>query len=87
MIGDNITALRWVSVDGVTPGNAYIRAAYHRLKDTIRDGEIDLRDTASLLDLADFLTKVVPRPAMRGASDAASGYTKPPEIPPALKYL
>jgi hypothetical protein len=56
-------------------GNAHIRAAYHWLKDTIRDAEFDLRDTASLLNLADFLTKVVSGPAMRQA------------IPPALKYL
>jgi hypothetical protein len=29
VIGDNITALKWASVDAVTPGNAHIRASYH----------------------------------------------------------
>jgi hypothetical protein len=29
VIGDNITALKWASVDAVTPGNAHIRTAYH----------------------------------------------------------
>ena len=47
VIGDNITALKWASVDAVTPGNAHIRAACHWLKDTIREREIDLRDIAS----------------------------------------
>jgi hypothetical protein len=68
-------------------GNAHIRAAYHWLKDTLRDGYIDLRDIASPLNLADFLTKVVMGPAMRSSSDAASGYTSPPAIPPAVKFL
>ena len=87
IIGDNITALKWASVDAVTPGNAHIKAAYHWSKDTVRELEIDLRDIPSALNLADFLTKVVMGPAMRSSSDAASGYTKPPPIPPALKYL
>ena len=87
VIGDNITALKWASVDAVTLGNTHIRAAYHWLKGTIRELEIDLRDILSTLNLADFLTKVVMGPAMRSSSDAASGYTKPPPIPPALKYL
>jgi hypothetical protein len=73
VIGDNITALKWASVDAVTPGNAHIRASYHWLKDTLRDGFID------------FLTKVVMQ--LRLASDAASGYSSPPAIPPAPTYL
>jgi hypothetical protein len=52
VIGDNITAIKWATVDAVTPGNAHIRAAYHWLKDTLRDGYIDLRDIASPLNLA-----------------------------------
>ena len=80
VIGGNITALKWASVDAVTPGNAQIRAAYHWLKDTIRELEIDLRDIPSALNLADFLTKVVMGLAMRSSSYAASGYTKPPPI-------
>ena len=87
VIGDNITALKWASEDAVTPGNAHIRASYHWIKDTIRDGDIDLRDIASVLNLADFLTKIVLGPAMRQASDAASGYTRPPPIPPPLAYF
>jgi hypothetical protein len=81
LIGDNITALKWASEDAVTPGNAHIWVSYHWIKDTSRDGDIDLRDIASVLSLADFLTKVVLGPAMRQASDAASGYTEPPAIP------
>ena len=73
VIGDNITALKWAFVDAVTPGNAHIRASYHWLKDTLRDGFID------------FLTKVVMQ--LRLASDAASGYSSPPAIPPAPTYL
>jgi hypothetical protein len=87
VIGENITALKWASVDEVTPRNAHIRAAYQWLKDTLRDGDIDLRDVASPLNLADFLTKVVLGPSMRSASDAASGYTDPPGIAPALKFI
>ena len=74
-------------MDVVTPCNAHIRAAYHWLKDILRDGYIDLRGIASPLNLADFLTKVVMGPAMRSSSDAVSGYTSPPAIPPALKFL
>jgi hypothetical protein len=87
VIGDNITALKWASEDAVTPGNAHIRASYHWLKDTIRDGDIDLRDIPSLSNLADFLTKIVMGPAMRDASDAASGYIAPPAIPPPLTHI
>ena len=87
VIGDNITALKWAFVDAVTPGNAHIRASYHWLKDTLRDGFIDLRDIQSVLNLADFLTKVVMGPQHRLASDAASGYSSPPAIPPAPTYL
>jgi hypothetical protein len=85
----NITALKWASVDAVTPGNAHIRASYHWLKDTLRDGFIDLRDIQSVLNLADFLTKVVMGPQHRLASDAASRYmySSPPAIPPAPTYL
>ena len=68
-------------------GNTQIIATYHWLQEIVRDGEIDLRDIASLLNLVDFLTNVVLNPAMWSASDAACGYTKPPEIPPALKYV
>ena len=87
VIGDNITALKWASEDAVTPGNAHIRASYHWLKDTIRDGDIDLRDIPSLSNLADFLTKIVLGPAIRDASDAASGYIAPPAIPPPNAYV
>jgi hypothetical protein len=87
VIGDNITAMNWESVDAVTPGIARIRVAYNWLKENIRDGHIDLCDIESLLSLADFLTKVVLGPANRAASDAASGYTRPPEISTALKLL
>jgi hypothetical protein len=87
VIGDNITALKWASVDAVTPSNAHIRASYHWLKDSLRDGFIDLRDIQSVLNLADFLTKVVMGPQTRLASDAASGYSSPPAIPEAPKYL
>ena len=87
VIGYNITTLKWASEDAVTPGNAHIYASYHWIKDTIRDGDIDLRDIASVLNLADFLTKIVLGPAMRHASDAASGYARPPPISPPLKYF
>ena len=87
VVGDNITALKWAPEDAVTPGNAHIRASYHWITDTIRGGDIDLRDIASVLNLADFLTKIVLGPAMRQASDATSGYARPPPIPPPLKFF
>jgi hypothetical protein len=37
VIGDNITALKWASVDAVTPGDVPIVAAYNWLKEHIRD--------------------------------------------------
>ena len=58
VIGDSITALKWASEDAVALGNAHIRASYHWIKDTIRDGDIDLRDIPSALNLADFLSNV-----------------------------
>ena len=76
MGGDNITTLEWASVDAVTLGNAHIRTAYHWLKDTIREREIDVRDIPSVLNLAHFLTNVVMGPAMRSSPDMAPGYTK-----------
>jgi hypothetical protein len=50
VIGDSITALKWASEDAVALGNAHIRASYHWIKDTIRDGDIGLRDIPSALN-------------------------------------
>eukprot|EP01052_Picozoa_sp_SAG31_P041293 SAG31_NODE_6221_length_2113_cov_13.879841_1_plen_588_part_10 len=36
VIGDNITALKWASVDAVTPNNKHIRTIYHWLREHIR---------------------------------------------------
>jgi hypothetical protein len=74
-----------IGEDAVTPGNAHIRAPYHWIKDTIRDGDIDLRGIPSAI--TSHLTKIVLGPAMRAASDAASGYTTPPTIPPPLTHM
>jgi len=81
LIGDNITAKKWASVDTVTPGNKHIRIAYHWIKEHVRDQDIDLRDTPSKLNLADFLTKNLNGPAIRAFADSASGYAELPAIP------
>ena len=81
LIGDNITAKKWASIDTVTPGNKHIRIAYHWVKEHVRDQDIDLRDTPSAANLADFLTKNQTRPQIRASTDAASGYASPPAIP------
>ena len=52
------------------------------LKEHIRDGDIDLRDGPSALNLADFLTKNLAGPPIQAASDAASGYADAPVVPP-----
>jgi hypothetical protein len=82
MIGDNINALKWASTDAVTPGNKHVRTAYHWIKEHVRDGDIDLRDGPSALNLADFLTKNLAGPPIQSASDAASGYIDAPIVPP-----
>ena len=78
LIGDNITAKKWASIDTVTPGNKHIRIAYHWVKEHVRDQDIDLRDTPSKQNLADFLTKNLAGPAIRALADSASGYSAPP---------
>ena len=83
LIGDNITAKKWATIDTVTPGNKHIRIAYHWIKEHVRDLDIDLRDTPSLENLADFLTKNQTGPAIRSSTDAASGYSPPPRVPDA----
>ena len=80
MIGDNINALKWASTDAVTLGNKHVRTAYHWIKEHVRDGDIDLRDGPSALNLADFLTKNLARPPIQSASDAASGYIDAPIV-------
>ena len=82
MTGDNINALKWASTEAVTPGNKHVRTAYHWIKEHIRDGDIDLRDGPSAMNLADFLTKNLAGPSIRMASDAASGYADAPAVPP-----
>ena len=82
MIGDNINALKWASTDAVTLGNKHVRTAYHWIKEHVRDGDIDLRDGPSALNLADFLTKNLAGPPIPSASDAASGYIDAPIVPP-----
>ena len=29
VVGDNINALKWASIDAITPGNKHVRTAYH----------------------------------------------------------
>ena len=82
VVGDNINALKWASTDAVTPGNKHVRTAYHWIKEHVRDGDIDLRDGPSAMNLADFLTKNLAGPPLRMASDAASGYADTPAVPP-----
>ena len=81
LIGDNTTAKKWASIDTVTPGNKHIRIAYHWIKEHVRDQDIDLRDTPSNLNLADFLTKNQNGPAIRASVDSASGYAELPAVP------
>ena len=59
VIGDNINALKWASVDAITPGNKHVRIAYHWIKEHVRDDDVCLRDGPSATNLADFLTKKV----------------------------
>eukprot|EP01052_Picozoa_sp_SAG31_P036152 SAG31_NODE_4470_length_3205_cov_70.394915_4_plen_113_part_00 len=72
VIGDNITALKWASVDAVTPKNKHIRTIYHWLREHIRDGSIDLRDCPTQDNLADCLTKPIVGPPAQRISDAIS---------------
>ena len=60
MIGDNINALKWAPTDAVTLGNKHVRTAYHWIKEHVRDGDIDLRDGPSALNLADFTPRIWP---------------------------
>eukprot|EP01052_Picozoa_sp_SAG31_P052890 SAG31_NODE_13284_length_879_cov_2.683333_1_plen_256_part_10 len=87
VIGDNITALKWASVDAVTPKNKHIRTIYHWLREHIRDGSIDLRDCPTQDNLADCLTKPIVGPPAQRISDAISGYGETAPIPPRLAYI
>ena len=57
MIGDNINTLKWASTDAITPGNKHVWTACHLIKEHVCDGDIDLCDGPSALNLADFLAK------------------------------
>ena len=81
VVGDNINALKWASVDAITPGNKHVRTAYHWVKEHIRDRHIDVRDGPSATNLADFLTKISVGPHARQLMRAASGYNEQPAIP------
>ena len=87
VIGDNINALKWASVDAITPGNKHVRTAYHWVKEHVRDGHICIRDAPSVMNLSDFLTKNMARPHARQLIDAASRYSEQPPIPDKLKFL
>eukprot|EP01052_Picozoa_sp_SAG31_P006791 SAG31_NODE_316_length_17841_cov_33.716154_11_plen_250_part_00 len=87
VIGDNINALKWASVDAVTPGNKHVRTAYHWIKEHVRDGHVCIRDCESAMNLADFLTKISAGPHARQLFDASSGYSGQPTIPDKLKVL
>ena len=87
VIGDNINALKWASVDAITPGNKHVRTAYHWVKEHVRDGHICIRDAPSVMNLSDFLTKNMAGPHARQLIDAASGYSEQPPIPDKLKFI
>eukprot|EP01052_Picozoa_sp_SAG31_P004421 SAG31_NODE_183_length_20987_cov_8.711078_5_plen_190_part_00 len=87
VIGDNITALKWASVDAVTPKNKHIRTIYHWLREHIRDGSIDLHDCPTQDNMADCLTKPIMGPPTQRISDAISGYAETAPIPPRMAYI
>ena len=86
-MGDNINALKWASVDAITPGNKHVRTAYHWIKEHVRDSDVCIRDCVSALNLADFLTKNLAGPHARQLFDAASGYSDQPPVPDKLKVI
>eukprot|EP01052_Picozoa_sp_SAG31_P023276 SAG31_NODE_1910_length_6945_cov_45.108384_6_plen_153_part_00 len=87
VIGDNINALKWISVDAVTPGNKYVRTAYHWTKEHVRDRHVCIRDCPSNMNLSDFLTKIMAGPHARQLFDGASGYADQPPIPEKPKFI
>ena len=87
VVGDNINALKWASVDAITPGNKHVRTAYHWVKEHVRDDDVCLRDGPSATNLADFLTKNLQGPAVREMYAASSGYASHPPIPKKLQFI
>jgi hypothetical protein len=87
VVGDNINALKWASVDAITPGNKHVRTSYHWIKEHVRDGHVSIRDCPSQINISDFLTKNMQGPHARQMIEAASGYAEQPQPPSALKYI
>ena len=87
VVSDNINALKWASVDAITPGNKHVRTSYHWIKEHVRDGHVSIRDCTSLINISDFLTKNMQGPHAQQMIEAASGYSEQPRPPDALKYI
>ena len=87
VVGDNINALKWASVDPIAPGNKHVRTSYHWIKEHVRDGHVSIRDCPSQINISDFLTKNMQGPHARQMIEAASSYAEQPQPPDALKYI
>jgi len=57
LYGDNEAALKLATKEGLSDLTKHIRVRYHFIRETIRDGEINLKHVSSVNNVADILTK------------------------------
>jgi hypothetical protein len=74
LMGDNIAANQLVAEDFITTRNQYIYLAYHYVKEVYAMGWIKPYYIPSEFNLADLLTKPVPREVIRELYDQFTGY-------------
>ena len=74
LMGDNIAANQLVAEDFITTRNQYIYLAYHCVKEVYAMGWIKPCHIPSEFNLADLLTKPVPREVIRELFDQFTGY-------------
>ena len=73
-MGDNIAANQLVAENFITTRNQYIYLAYHWVKEVYAMGMIKPYYILSEYNLADLLTKPVPREVIRELYDQFTGY-------------
>ena len=74
LMGDNIAANQLVAEDFITTRNQYVYLAYHYVKEVYAMGWIKPYYIPSEFNLADLLTKPVPREVIRELYDQFTGY-------------
>jgi hypothetical protein len=82
LLGDNRQADKWGQEDIITDGNRFIGREYMKVRDWVRDGQIEPRWIGTKSNLSDIFTKDVPAQILEELGPMVCGMMPEPPLPP-----